>query len=50
MRREAWLIMGLFACGAQAQPYPVKSIKLIVPFAPGGPNDLLARMVGQKIT
>lgn len=45
-----WLFMGLLACGAQAQPYPVKPIKLIVPFAPGGPNDLLARLVGQKIT
>ena len=51
MRREAWWIIGLLvASSAQAQPYPVKPIKLIVPFAPGGPNDLLARMVGQKIT
>ncbi len=33
-----------------AQTYPAKPIKLIVPFAPGGPNDLLARLVGQKIT
>jgi tripartite-type tricarboxylate transporter receptor subunit TctC len=36
--------------GAFAQPYPVKPIRVIVPFAPGGPNDLLARMAGQKIT
>lgn len=33
-----------------AQSYPVKTIKLIVPFAPGGPNDFLGRLVGQKIT
>lgn len=30
--------------------YPAKPIRLIVPFAPGGPNDLLGRMVGQKLT
>ena len=50
MRSAAWWLVGLLACGAQAQSYPVKPIKLIVPFAPGGPNDLLARMVGQKLT
>ncbi len=38
------------ACSVGAQTYPTKPIKLIVPFAPGGPNDFLARMVGQKIT
>ncbi len=51
VRLAAWLTsLAAFAPGAGAQSYPVKPIKLIVPFAPGGPNDLLARMVGQKIT
>ncbi len=35
--------------GANAQGYPVKPIRLIVPLAPGGGNDTIARMIGQKI-
>jgi tripartite-type tricarboxylate transporter receptor subunit TctC len=33
-----------------AQQYPVKPIRVILPFAAGGPTDLLGRVVGQKIT
>jgi tripartite-type tricarboxylate transporter receptor subunit TctC len=32
------------------QSYPVKPIRLIVPLAPGGPSDILARAMGQKLT
>ena len=30
--------------------YPNKQIRLIVPFAAGGPTDVLARSIGQKLT
>jgi tripartite-type tricarboxylate transporter receptor subunit TctC len=35
---------------ALAQDFPAKSIKLIVPFPPGGPNDIIARVVGQRMS
>ncbi len=35
---------------AQAQDYPVKALRLIVPFPPGGGNDTIARLVGQKLS
>jgi tripartite-type tricarboxylate transporter receptor subunit TctC len=35
---------------AAAQAYPVKPIRLIVPYPPGGPTDLVGRALGQKLT
>ena len=38
------------ALPAVAQNYPTKPIKIVVPFPAGGTSDVLARMVGQKMT
>jgi len=35
---------------ADAKNYPNRAIKIIVPFPAGGPSDVLARMIGQKMT
>lgn len=35
---------------ALAQNFPAKPIKLIVPFPAGGPNDIIARVIGQRMS
>ena len=47
-----WLAMGalaLSAAPALADNYPSKPIKIIVPFAAGGPADIYARFLGQRL-
>ncbi|WP_044589798.1 tripartite tricarboxylate transporter substrate binding protein [Bradyrhizobium sp. LTSPM299] len=49
-RLLAGLILLLIPVAAAAQDFPAKPIRLIVPFPPGGPNDVIARVVGQKMS
>ena len=44
------LTTALLAAPAQAQTYPAKAIRIIVPFAAGGTSDILARTLGPKLT
>jgi tripartite-type tricarboxylate transporter receptor subunit TctC len=34
---------------AQAQPYPAKPLKMIIPFPPGGSNDVIGRAIGTQL-
>ncbi len=53
MKRVAIALLGVLALGlgsVQAEDYPNKSIRWIVPYTPAGTTDILARVVGQALS
>jgi tripartite-type tricarboxylate transporter receptor subunit TctC len=51
LRRSVLVLLATALAGpAFAQAYPTKPITLIVPFAAGGPTDLMARIVGERMS
>ena len=44
------LSLMLSAAAANAEDFPARQIRLIVPFPPGGPNDIIARVIGQRMS
>ncbi|HEV3372778.1 MAG TPA: tripartite tricarboxylate transporter substrate binding protein [Xanthobacteraceae bacterium] len=43
-------LAGLTADGAFAQTYPARPIRMLVGFSPGGPADVMARLIGQRMS
>ena len=50
MRRLLLILITLLCAAAQAQPYPNRPIKFIVPFPPGGNLDFIARTIQPKFS
>jgi tripartite-type tricarboxylate transporter receptor subunit TctC len=49
-RVAAAVVLSIILAGnASAQSYPAKPVRIVVPYPPGGGNDLLARIIGQKL-
>ena len=48
-RLSVAMAAGLVAAGLQAQPYPSKPIRMMVPFPAGGGSDTMGRVIGQRL-
>src|SRR5881275_1569207 len=50
MKLISLICAALLGTAVQAQSWPQKPVRFVVPFAPGGATDIAARMLGEKLT
>ena len=50
MRMFVLALMAAFTFNAEAQPYPSRTVRIVVPATPGGAIDLIARTLAEKMT
>ncbi len=53
MRHSALIIAAVMAAllfPAQAAEYPTKTVRMVIAFSPGGPSDILSRLIGGKLS
>src|SRR5476649_2252456 len=49
-RPACWLAAVVISAHVVAQDYPNKTIRIVVPFTPGGATDIVTRIVAQKLS
>ena len=49
LRSGLALLLVLLASVAAAQAYPTRPVRLIIPFPPGGSNDIVGRMIAAQL-
>ena len=49
-RRTAGLLLAWSACAAWGQAWPNKPIRMVVAFPPGGPTDIVSRVIAQRLS
>jgi tripartite-type tricarboxylate transporter receptor subunit TctC len=50
VRRWCWFVLLAFATAVQAQNFPSKAMRMVLPYQPGGITDLVARALAQKMS